>query len=124
MKQDPDHLPKLGRSARTLGVRVEGSYQDVQLDGEGQVIPGKGGMSVTVDDPSKMPPARRPRWINNGRSEDPLLYIEYHRIQAPLTVRIDRDAHAMIEPTELRLLTDYEKDIASTRPHWVLEAGR
>jgi hypothetical protein len=56
MKAGADGLPTLGRSARSLGVRVDGPHADVRVDQGGCVLPATGGMSVTVDDPAQRPP--------------------------------------------------------------------
>jgi len=118
MKKGPDGLPAIGRSARTLGVRVEGKYADVTLDAAGRVLPAKGGMSVTVDEPKLMPPARRPTWLK-GAGEDPLFFINKEKIVSPLTIRLDKGAHAFVEPTLPRPLFDYENDLARTQPDWM-----
>lgn len=123
MKKAPDGLPMPGRSARMLGVRVEGIHVDVRPDAQGHVLPGQGGMSVTVDDPLQMPVARRARWLARGASEDPLSAIEAMRIVPPLSVRVDAGAHALVEPAGPASLATYEADLASTRPGWELEAG-
>ena len=102
MRSDPDGLPTVGRSARALGVRVEARYIDVHPDPEGRIVPGTGGMSVTVDDPRRMLVARRSRWLLQGASEDPLFVIEAARIVAPLRARVDVGAHALVEPTTPR----------------------
>jgi hypothetical protein len=118
MKSGADGRPITGRSARMLGVRVEGPHADVVLDDAGQVLPGRGGMSVTVDDPIQMPPARRPRWLGHGLSEDQLFALPIRAVGGALTVRIDRGAHGLVEPTQPRPLITYEVDLRATRPNW------
>lgn len=108
----------LGRSARTLGVRVEGPHADVVPDRMGRVLPATGGMSVTIDDPRRMPVARRPQWLANGLSEDPLFAFAVRELPGSLAVRIDRDCHGLVEPIEPRPLSGYEADLASTQTRW------
>ncbi len=175
MRADPDGQPKIDRSARALGVRVEGKHVDVIPDVAGYVHPGRG-MSVTVDDPAQMSVARRPWWIRGGDglggdSEDALFVVEPARLEGrrpdpaalaavaraaaaagealsraaatgdlarsrgalegleaavrdlgndvrPLRARIDRGAHAVVEPAVPRPLAAYERDLAATRPEW------
>ena len=118
MRVDPDGQPCLGRSARTLGVRVAGPHGDVRPDDAGRVHPGAGGMSVTVDDPARMPVIRRPYWVGNGTSEDPLFQLEKTHLTSPLGLRIDRGAHALVEPALPLALETYETSLAETRPRW------
>jgi hypothetical protein len=75
-------------------------------------------MSVTVDDAHQMPPARRPRWLRNGASEDPLYVIGSAQVRAPLSVRVESGAHALVQPADRRSLKVYEADLAATREHW------
>ena len=109
----------VGRSARALGVRVDGPFTDITVDSTGRVVPGRGGMSVTVDDPTQMPPARRPKWLGHGLSEDPLFRVSTTQLGDGLTVRIDRGAHGLVEPDEARLLAEYEGLLAATRERWL-----
>lgn len=119
MKAGADGLPALGRSARSLGVRVDGPHADVRIDQRGCVLPATGGMSVTVDDPAQMPPARRPTWLHHGLSEDTLFAFGSPDLPDMLAVRIDRGAHGLVEPAAPRLLSEYEADLASTRRRWL-----
>lgn len=109
----------LGRSARTLGVRVDGPHADVALDALGRVVPGQGGMSATVDEAARMPPARRPKWLGHGLSEDPLFRSTSAELGEGLTVRIDRGARALVEPVRLRPLEEFEELLAASRERWL-----
>jgi len=75
-------------------------------------------MSVTVDDPTLMPPARRPKWLGHGLSEDPLFRLETTGLGKDLTVRIDRGAHGLVEPAAPRPLEQFEGLLAATRERW------
>lgn len=121
MRADADGLPHVGRSARGLGVRLHGPHADVTPDEDGRVHPGAGGMSVTADDPARMPVARRPHWLGHGASEDPLFRLDASTVVAPLTVRLDAGAHALIDPGAVMGLDGYERALAATRPGWQRE---
>jgi len=49
MKAEADALPEVGRSGRTLGVRIDGPSRDLAVGQDGTVEPGKGAMSVALD---------------------------------------------------------------------------
>ncbi|MGO8786957.1 MAG: hypothetical protein ACLQVL_06185 [Terriglobia bacterium] len=55
MKAEADGLPKVGRSGRELGVRIEGPRQDITVGEDGTVEPGNGGMSVALDAALNLP---------------------------------------------------------------------
>lgn len=50
MREENDGRPMLGRSGRTLGVRVEGKTRDLPGASDGTVAPASGGMSVALDE--------------------------------------------------------------------------
>jgi hypothetical protein len=49
MKAEADGLPKVGRSGRELGVRIDGPMRVSPFGQDGTVEPGTGGMSVALD---------------------------------------------------------------------------
>lgn len=118
MARDPDGRPRVGRSATMLGVRIDGEHADVHPDARGDVRPGGGGMSVTIDDREMMPTIRRPRWIGDGASKHPLFVLMAVDVPGSLQVRDGGDAHGFVEPVEPTPLSRYEDDLTSTRPHW------
>jgi len=64
MKEDADGCPAVGRSGRTLGIRIEGPMRDNPLVEDGTVAPATGGMSVALDHArksSKAPPSQSTR---------------------------------------------------------------
>jgi hypothetical protein len=61
MRQDLDGYPLLGRSSRTLGVRVDGEYRNLPVAEDGTVAPETGGMSVALEKPGNLPKHRLPR---------------------------------------------------------------
>lgn len=71
MKEEGDGLPVIGRSGRTLGVRVEGAIRDIPVAPDGTVAPASGGMSVALDDLIRLHKPRLPRSLG-GEGRDPV----------------------------------------------------
>lgn len=117
MRADDDGLPRVGRSGRELGVRVEGQARDVHVDEDGMVHPRSGGMSVALHSPLNLPKPRLPRSLG-GEGRDPVFGMSTAQIPESLVVRPDRHPHALVEPRLRRLLLDFESDLASTRSGW------
>lgn len=116
MKSDDNNLPKLGQSARELGVRPN---VDIPIDAQGYVHPQTGGMSVTVDDVMYLPAHRRPPNFN-GTGKDPVFSIKKEKLPKTLTARQQGSLHHyLIEPGDTCTLTQYELNLSSTRPNWV-----
>lgn len=59
---DQDGAPKVGPTARALGVRPD----EISVDGDGRALPGTGGMSVSPDSVWNLPNHRRPRGMGRG----------------------------------------------------------
>jgi hypothetical protein len=113
---DDAGLPKVGRSARTLGVRLD---KDISPDEHGNVRPQTGGLSVAPDDPRRLHPVRRPPTLG-GRGRDPVWALDATRLPAMLEYRADvPERHGLIEPARRMLLADYETALAGTRPLWM-----
>lgn len=117
MKEADDGSPETGRSARTLGVRVEGRHADLPLDPQGFVEPNTGGMSVVPDDPLNLPKHRRPRSLG-GEGRDPVFAIDVVILPNALSVRMDTSTHALVEPRIRCHYSKYEKALYSTRKAW------
>lgn len=117
-----DGLPAVGRSARSLGVRVP---RDIEPDAEGRVRPNTGGMSVSPASIWNIPHTRRPRGLGRG-STGPAADRVYSINSTSLTrqeleLRADPRAptlHALVEPRAETRLETYEGALASTRPAW------
>ena len=124
MKKADDRLPTLGRTARTLGVRVSAAGTlpedppkfDVYPDAGGHVTPGWG-LSVAMDDPGALPRHRKPPSLG-GEGRDPVFSLPMSAVGKILNVNEDRPPHALIEPTTRCSLTEYEVALAGTRPSW------
>ena len=116
MKVD-DGRPLLERSARALGVRIEGPDRDVEPDAEGDVHPQKGGMSVAPDDPLALQTHRRPPEFG-GTGKDPVWQISDDTLPAALCFRRDAPSHGLVEPRSTMPLIGYEDRLAETRDSW------
>jgi len=124
MKKADDRLPVLGRTARTLGVRVSAAGAipenppefDVYPDAAGHVIPGWG-LSVAMDHPGGLPRHRKPRSLG-GEGRDPVFSLPVSAVGKVLNVNEDRPPHALIEPASRCSLAEYEAALAGTRPSW------
>ena len=113
MKADPDLKPKTGDSSRSLGVRPE---VDIPLDENHRVQPGTGGMSTTADDPRRLPPHRRPKWLS-GIGADPVLKLR--PIIPPLALATRQDGvphHSLLEPSKSCQSVVYQGHLWSPRP--------
>ena len=122
MTPDVDGLPKAGRSARMLGVRVP---EDIVSDENGFVRPGTGGMSIAPNSAWNVPNHRRPRGMymgSTGKYDDRMYALTDSGIPADkLKVRPDPlqpDRHAFVEPAVTAELARYESDLANTRNDW------
>ena len=115
-----DGLPSLGRTARKLGIRIP---DDVKPTLEGLVLPGTGGMSVATGSPWNLPAHRRPRSMgkcSTGPDGDSVYAIE---IPLDRTLNLwarptPPEGHAEVEPMEAVPLSEYEANLAATRPAW------
>jgi hypothetical protein len=124
MKKADDYLPVLGRTARTLGVRVSAAGAvpedspdfDVYPDAASHVTPGRG-LSVAMDNPGGLPRHRKPRSLG-GEGRDPVFSLPLSAVGKVLNVNEDRPPHALIEPASPCSLADYEAALAGTRQSW------
>lgn len=120
MREGPDGLPLLGRTARDLGVRRE---EDIPVDSDGCVEPEIGGLSATPSDPARLPWHRRPRSLGGG-GKDPVWALDLGVLGDPLAYRPDPlnpDVHGFIEPSRRVTFEEYEASIQATAPHWQRE---
>jgi len=117
-----DGLPELGRSARTLGVRLsdQSPNEDVKaLIPDDPVFYGGGGMSVTPNDPRDLIRHRRPREFG-GTGNDPVWVIDSAELPVGLDFRQDKPKHGLIEPTRGTILKlgDFEMLLNASRNFW------
>lgn len=117
MKEDVDGYPVVGRSGRTLGVRIEGPIRDIPVAEDGAVTPGTGGMSVALDQAQNLPKPRLPKSLG-GEGRDPVFRMSAQAIPATLLVRPDRYPHGCVEPRVRCPLPQFESDLTGTLPRW------
>ncbi len=117
MKAEADGLPKVGRSSREIGIRIEGPIRDLPVREDGTVEPGTGGMSVALDAAQNLPKPRLPRSLG-GEGRDPIFTMLRAEVPETLLARVDRYPHALVEPIRRCSLLEFEFDLASTRPFW------
>lgn len=120
--------PKIGPSARTLGVRPS---VDITADENGFVIPQTGGMSVA---PSwrDLPPHRIPLRLQPiardacGRNEDACWRMgsgdfDDSPVTDSLDLRREKSDHGLVEPSRTMELNDFQVAIASTYDLWDID---
>ena len=117
MRQDLDGYPLLGRSSRTLGVRVDGQYRDLPAAEDGTVAPETGGMSVALEKPGNLPKHRLPRSLG-GEGRDPVFRMFAALLAQTLLIRVDRNPHAYVEPRRRCPLPNFEPALNASRNHW------
>ncbi len=116
MRPDIAGRPLCGSGSGNLGVRA----RDIEIDASGQVIPGRGGLSLTPDDPSGLPVEFRPKSLG-GIGKLPIFAIGRDSIGRKLQVRIDTRnsrSHAYLEPAHLMNLATYQTTLCATSPYW------
>jgi len=112
-----DGLPKVERSGRGLGVRIDGPFRDLPVRDDGTVEPETGGMSVALDEARNLPKPRLPKSLG-GEGRDPVYAMSSAAIPRALSLRIDRYPHSFIEPGCRCPLAEYESGLAGTRSYW------
>lgn len=119
MEEDGEGRPRVGATARRLGVR---SGWDIPFDDEEQVEPFTGGMSVTPNSPEGLPFFRLPAGYG-GTGKDPLWAIDSDALGDGLVYRPDDaspETHGFIEPSRGMRLDEFEDLLALTRNGWRL----
>jgi hypothetical protein len=117
MRKDESGRPRCGAQGSLLGARPG---TDIVPDASNLVDRGTGGMSVTPDDPSRLPPHARPQRLG-GLGRLPIFGLETDRLGEPLAYRSDPakpDRHGFVEPSRRMSFDDYQAAIAATRPSW------
>ncbi len=132
MTPDSDR-PKLGTTNRTLGIRLAPlKYKDIsELNADGTVAPGQGGMSVgprLVDLPKFLVPERLRKLVPGAYGDDDDCCWSMGDgpfvdgvLNERLTLRVDRPGHGLIEPAFRMPVADFLTAIAATRDQWKKE---
>ena len=117
MKAAADGMPLPSPTGRGLGIRPE---HDLTPDENGFVHYGLGGLSVTPEDPMRLPRHRRPP-EQGGTGLDPIWELDLSDLPPRLIFREDEanpQNHGFIEPAESMHLYEYEEAIVDTRGTW------
>lgn len=131
MRADPEDSskPELAASGRALGVRPA----DIPVDGNGDVAPGTGGMSVSPtwrDLPGFRIPMRLRATCNKAAGpNDNYCWrmgdgpFQAAAVTSELNLRPDpqRDTHGFIEPARIMSHGEYEKSLADTQDQWTID---
>jgi hypothetical protein len=124
--------PRIGSSARTLGVRVPpDKHADILVQPDGTVQPRTGGMSVA---PSwrDLPLHRIPERLRSavpgavGNNKDACWTMgegsfEEGQLAAGLVLRPESSNHGFVEPAVTVPLGQYQRDLFATRDRWVID---
>ncbi len=108
--------PKVGESARTLGVRHN---IDIPIGENGMVHPNTGGMSVSPS-PNDLPIHRKPT-AYGGTGKDPVWSININDLGSDLKYVPDSPGHGTIQPTRTMTFEDYQKALEETLLRWGLD---
>ncbi len=118
MQTDASGRPLCGDGNLMLGVRVP---VDVKPDATGLVHPGRGGMSVTPNDPARLPPHLRPTRLDGGMSVLPVFWIQRDDLGADLSYRPDVKKplkHGLVEPSAPVALGNFQSALTATVESW------
>lgn len=135
---DENGKPKIGRSARLLGVRLGDIDINIKrmpvdsLDEQGYLLPeserkfqgelvdvaivNTGGMSVSLSIEA-LPAPRKPTKFG-GYGKDPLWQIDDSNITGDLQAVQDSSTHVSISPRVTMLLERYELALTNTQDYW------
>ena len=131
MRADPrdSSKPEVAASGRALGVRPT----DIPIDGNGDVAPGTGGMSVSPtwrDLPGfRIPRRLRPLCNKAAGPNDNYCWMmgdgpfQAAAVTSNLDLRPDprRGSHGFVEPARTMSHGDYEEALADTRNQWTID---
>ena len=113
MIENSEGLPKIGDSARTLGVR---RGVDIPVDNNGIVYPNTGGMSVSPD-VDGLPSHRKPPEYG-GTGKDPVWKINIGDLGDDLVYIPDSPTHGTIQPSRPMTFDEYQDALAKTMKKW------
>jgi hypothetical protein len=114
---DDGKKPKIGDSARNLGVRQE-EITVQQRDGKNFIIANdKEGMSTAPDTPRNLPEHRRNKdW--GGKGKDPVWEIDDSKVTGALKAFQDKPTHVTVAASQDMLLEDFKAALSNTQNNW------
>jgi hypothetical protein len=116
MRAGADGRPLCGSSGTKLGARKD---LDIPCRADGAVAPHTGGMSVTPDDPAKLPEEFRPESLG-GLGRLPVFMIAAAQLGMDLRPRVDPkrpQVHAFVEPERSMLFDAYQSALCASSPN-------
>lgn len=133
MRVDPEGLPRVGSVSKCLGVREPpGDHADVDVDGTGQVILNRKGLSVSSDWrglPGHLIPEHLDDGFNgasgrgmnvfahgSGEFDEGVIAQELELLHKTGTIR-----SGVVAPTSSVPLARYQQSLADTRPDWIID---
>ena len=114
MRAATDGLPRLGATARDLGVRLS---DDIAVTADGSVLPSTGGMSVN-DSIEAIPTFRRPPAFGGTDKHASIFSIDARALGDDLKVVPDRIGHNTVQPRRPMPLETYLALLQNTRAQW------
>ena len=129
MRKAVDDKPEVGRTGKSLGVRIP---TDIKPDAAGNVHPNTGGMSVAPSMhalPALLVPVRLRLLVPGANATGKNLHVwrmgsgdfREEEIAPSLTLRPDKPSHGTVQPTSSMPLQAYEAALAATRDEWVID---
>ena len=118
MLKGPSGRPPCGSAANQLGVRPG---TDIPVDPGKRVHPQTGGMSVTPDEISRLPPHVRPQRLPGGRGNLPVFELATSALSKEVVLRRDPKntfRHAFLEPATSMLLDELQAVLCATGSSW------
>jgi hypothetical protein len=120
MRKNETGRPRVGSKREELGVRP--GY-DIPVNGDGTVTPRTGGMSITPDDPARLPPfLRPPRFGKGGFGILPVFVFDPIRLGSQLAYSADpkqAQRHGFVEPSQSMTIDAYQLALAATQIDWM-----
>ncbi len=135
--QKSDGLPKVGPKASNLGVRPNYTEQeidpedrikpgdrvvlDIDVDANGMVQPGMGGMSTNFPPMDNIPPHRRPPKHGGDDPDYEIYELDTKDLPEGLTIRKvphNPERQAYVEPAREMSINEYQHLLEDTRALW------